>query len=65
MRIGSLYILTPNFFKHYEKLSEEAFLYGEEAILTGQINIKLMEILNLLGYVLDFIQSCFIRNFSS
>ncbi|AZB02266.1 glycosyltransferase family 2 protein [Chryseobacterium joostei] len=38
MGIGALYILTPNFFKHYEKLSEEVFLYGEEAILTGQIN---------------------------
>lgn len=38
MGIGALYVLTPNFFKHFKKLSEEVFLYGEEAILTGQIN---------------------------
>lgn len=38
MGIGALYILTTNFFKHFEKLSEEVFLYGEEAILAGQIN---------------------------
>ncbi|MDD1538231.1 glycosyltransferase family 2 protein [Riemerella anatipestifer] len=37
MGIGALYILTPNFFKHYEYLSEEVFLYGEEAILAGQV----------------------------
>lgn len=38
MGIGALYILTPNFFKHFEKLWEDVFLYGEEAILAGQIN---------------------------
>ena len=38
MGIGALYILTPNFFNHFEKLSEDVFLYGEEAILTGQIS---------------------------
>lgn len=38
MGIGALYILTPNFFKHFQKLSEEVFLYGEEAVLTGQVN---------------------------
>lgn len=38
MGIGALYILTPKFFTHFEQLSEEVFLYGEEAILAGQIN---------------------------
>lgn len=38
MGIGALYILTRNFFTHFDKLSEEVFLYGEEAILAGQIN---------------------------
>lgn len=38
MGIGALYVLTPNFFSYFEKLSEEVFLYGEEAILAGQIN---------------------------
>lgn len=38
MGIGALYVLTPAFFKHFEKLSEEVFLYGEEAILAGQIS---------------------------
>lgn len=40
MGIGSLYILTENFFQHYKKLSEEVFLYGEEAILAGQLAAK-------------------------
>lgn len=38
MGIGALYVLTPQFFENFEKLSEEVFLYGEEAILAGQIN---------------------------
>lgn len=38
MGIGALYILTPNFFRFFDRLSEEVFLYGEEAILAGQIN---------------------------
>ncbi|MDX8568442.1 glycosyltransferase [Elizabethkingia sp. HX XZB] len=38
MGIGALYILTPNFFKHFDKLNEEVFLYGEEAILAGQVH---------------------------
>ena len=37
MGIGALYILTPNFFKYFDKLSEEVFLYGEEAVLAGQV----------------------------
>lgn len=38
MGIGALYVLTPFFFKHYSKLWDEVFLYGEEAILAGQID---------------------------
>ncbi|MGV8915087.1 MAG: hypothetical protein ACOH1X_06535 [Kaistella sp.] len=38
MGIGALYVLTPRFFHYFEKLSEEVFLFGEEAILAGQIN---------------------------
>ena len=38
MGIGALYVLTPNFFNHFDKLWEDVFLYGEEAILTGQVN---------------------------
>lgn len=37
MGIGALYVLTPNFFKHFNKLWDDVFLYGEEAILAGQI----------------------------
>lgn len=37
MGIGALYVLTPNFFNHFERLSDEVFLFGEEAILTGQV----------------------------
>ena len=37
MGIGALYILTPNFFKYFKKLTEEVFLYGEEAVFAGQI----------------------------
>ncbi|WP_270089165.1 glycosyltransferase [Sphingobacterium sp. SYP-B4668] len=37
MGIGALYILTPNFFKHFDFLWEDVFLYGEEAILAGQV----------------------------
>lgn len=38
MGIGALYILTPYFFQYFDKLTEEVFLYGEEAVLAGQIN---------------------------
>jgi GT2 family glycosyltransferase len=37
MGIGALYILTPNFFKHFSTLWDQVFLYGEEALLAGQI----------------------------
>lgn len=37
MGIGALYVLTPNFFKHFDSLWEDVFLYGEEAILAGQM----------------------------
>lgn len=37
MGIGALYVLTPKFFKHFTTLAEEVFLYGEEAILAGQM----------------------------
>jgi GT2 family glycosyltransferase len=38
MGIGALYILTPNFFRHFNKLWDVLFLFGEEAILAGQIS---------------------------
>jgi GT2 family glycosyltransferase len=38
MGIGALYVLTPNFFLHFHKLWDDVFLYGEEAILAGQIS---------------------------
>lgn len=37
MGIGALYILTPQFFKHFNQLWAEVFLYGEEAVFAGQI----------------------------
>lgn len=35
---GALYVLTPNFFRHFNKLWDILFLYGEEALLGGQIS---------------------------
>ena len=37
MGIGACYILTPAFFRKLVKLDDSVFLYGEEALLTGQI----------------------------
>lgn len=37
MGIGALYVLTPQFFKFFDKLWDKVFLYGEEAVLAGQI----------------------------
>ena len=37
MGIGALYVLTPNFFLKFSELWDKVFLYGEEAILSGQI----------------------------
>lgn len=37
MGIGALYVLTPFFFNHFDELWDDVFLYGEEAILSGQI----------------------------
>lgn len=38
MGIGALYILTPHFFKHFDQLWDELFLYGEEAVFGKQID---------------------------
>ncbi len=38
MGIGALYVLTPHFFSHFNSLWDDVFLYGEEAVLTGQVN---------------------------
>lgn len=38
MAIGAIYILTQNFFIFFDRLWEKVFLYGEEAILAGQVN---------------------------
>ena len=38
MGIGALYVLTPNFFRYFSELWEEVFLYGEEAVLAGQLS---------------------------
>lgn len=35
--IGACYILTPNFFKHYKKLDDRVFMWGEEALLSNQV----------------------------
>lgn len=35
---GALYVLTPNFFLHFDQLWDDVFLYGEEAILAGQVS---------------------------
>jgi len=39
MGIGACYILTEHFFKYYDKLDESVFLWGEEALLAGQVNV--------------------------
>lgn len=35
--IGACYILTENFFNHYSKLDDRVFMWGEEALLAGQV----------------------------
>lgn len=35
--IGACYILTPNFFDHFTKLDDRVFMWGEEALLSNQI----------------------------
>lgn len=37
MGIGACYILTENFFRFYKKLDDRVFLWGEEALLAGQV----------------------------
>jgi len=37
MGIGACYVLTPNFFRKFDKLREDVFLWSEEALLAGQI----------------------------
>lgn len=38
MAIGACYILTENYFRHFDKLDEQLFLMGEEVILSYQVN---------------------------
>ncbi|TYC82199.1 glycosyltransferase [Acetobacterium wieringae] len=35
--IGACYILTPHFFKYFTKLDDRVFMWGEEALLSNQI----------------------------
>lgn len=35
--IGACYILTPNFFNHFALLDDRVFMWGEEALLSNQI----------------------------
>lgn len=35
--IGACYILTKNFFNHFEKLDDSVFMWGEEAVFANQI----------------------------
>lgn len=37
MGIGACYILTENFFKKFSRLDDRVFLWGEEALLAGQV----------------------------
>lgn len=37
MGIGACYILTGHFFRHFQELDDRVFLWGEEALLAGQI----------------------------
>ncbi|SFX67881.1 Glycosyltransferase, GT2 family [Pseudomonas sp. NFR02] len=37
MGIGACYVLLPSFFKKFKQLDNKVFLYGEEAILAGQL----------------------------
>lgn len=35
--IGACYVLTPHFFIHYQRLDDRIFLWGEEALLSNQV----------------------------
>lgn len=35
--IGACYVLTPHFFRHHERLDDRVFLWGEEALLSHQV----------------------------
>lgn len=35
--IGACYVLTPNFFRNHERLDDRVFLWGEEALLSHQV----------------------------
>lgn len=35
--IGACYVLTPNFFKHFTQLDDSVFMWGEEALLSNQV----------------------------
>lgn len=37
MGIGAIYVLRRGFFEHYSRLDDSVFLYGEEALLAGQL----------------------------
>lgn len=37
MGIGAVYLLTAAYFKHFKRLDDSVFLYGEEALLAGQL----------------------------
>jgi GT2 family glycosyltransferase len=40
LSMGACYILLPLFFKHYSRLDDRVFLFGEEVLLSNQISSK-------------------------
>ncbi|MEN6414762.1 MAG: glycosyltransferase [Veillonellales bacterium] len=53
MGIGASYVLTEHFFKFYTKLDDRVFLWGEEALLAGQLSAvggKLLYNPNIIVY---------------
>jgi len=38
MGVGACYVLTEGFFSHFQKLDDRVFMWGEEALLAGQVS---------------------------
>ena len=55
--IGACYFLTDSFFEHYEQLDDRVFLWGEEALLSHQVEIVDGKILYAPSLVVEHAES--------
>jgi len=65
MGIGACYVLTPNFFKYFDLLNNEVFMWGEEAVFANQIESVMGEVMYIPDLKVFHEESVTVKNLNS